>query len=616
MKTVLSVFLCLLFSSWCVGAEPGGANFLLETTTEGLARAEVRVTGAELKEPVTQTLEAKEGAISEWIRIPPGDSRIVEVVLFGANGEMLASGKAIENIADKRAATLLLRAQAVKDGASITVVLSTQKLTLTPLDKPRKDGKLGVQARLFDAQGKELPIRKGMLTWVDVNNPVPNDGGFDPRNPGLGYFNPVIEARDKYKLNVCACLIGQPCRCVAPPPPPMRYIDVSAGGLHSCAIDQNNHAFCWGANVSGQLGTTTTAQCIESQPPIPPITRSCSVVPLPVSGAALFTQISAGGEHTCAVDTTGDVWCWGRNNFGQLGTGAVSTPFVAQAAPLRVNAGATKFKEVAAGKFHTCALGTDNLVQCWGKTDCGQAGPTPAVSLPRPISTTQTFKALSAGANHNCALSTNGQPMCWGSNFGGQLGFTGPISVCGGGSATPQLATHSPAVFNPSRIAAGGSSSCVGSSTGYGVIDGSITCWGVLANAPQTGAQKFITTTVMMSIGGDDLTSDHICALNPSGTAHCWGQNLRGLLGVGSMLDPVPTPAFVQPSSVLYRDLDSGTFHNCAINSKSEVECWGMNHVGQLGNATQTESSQPVHALLFYLPPATLVIDKTVFRRP
>jgi alpha-tubulin suppressor-like RCC1 family protein len=600
MKAFLTAFLCLSFGTWCAAAEPGG-NYLLEMRMDGLARVELRVTGPDLKEPVTSSLEAKDGAIAGWVAVPPGAGRSIEVLLVGVKGEVLATGKAVEDVAEKGGASLLLTTFTSSRDRTIQLLLSPYRVTLTQLDKPRKDGRIGVQARLTDSLGKDIPIRRGMLTWRDLNYPGPGGASFDPRNPGVGYFDPILAKQDKLKLSACVCLIDDPnCRCTRPVPP-MRYIDVTAGKSHSCAIDQNNHAFCWGADFSGQLGFTATATCQITDPVVPPISFPCSVTPGAVAGT--FAQISAGADHTCAVDLTGDVWCWGRNQFGQLGTGTVSSAFAAQPNPTRVNAGATKFKEVGAGYFQTCALGMDNLVYCWGRTGCSVT-PDSQLATPRSVGT-QTFKALSVGPNHACALATNGTPMCWGKGNAGQLGDSNPHPMC---VIAPQAAAHAPPVINPARIAAGGNSSCIASSSGYSVMDGSITCWGTPGSS--AGAQRFITTTVQMSIGGDDTAGDHMCAFNPAGTMHCWGANFGGVLGVGSTQNSVTQPSFVQ-TNMGFRDLDAGALHNCAINSSAEVFCWGHNEHGQLGDGTQTNSATLVRPLLLYLAPATLVLPKT-----
>ena len=89
----------------------------------------------------------------------------------------------------------------------------------------------------------------------------------------------------------------------------VRWIDVTAGGFHSCGVSSDGMGFCWGSNSSGQLGTAASVDEAAS--------------PVDVSGGATLLQIDAGAAHTCAVSSQGGVLCWGDNQFGQVGDGTV-----------------------------------------------------------------------------------------------------------------------------------------------------------------------------------------------------------------------------------------------------------------------------------------------------
>jgi len=91
---------------------------------------------------------------------------------------------------------------------------------------------------------------------------------------------------------------------------------VSAGAEHTCGIGTGNTAWCWGQNVSSQLGAESSDIC-QSQTTSGP----CSLRPLPVTTNQVFASISGGGQHSCAVTTGGRAYCWGNNGNGQLGTG-------------------------------------------------------------------------------------------------------------------------------------------------------------------------------------------------------------------------------------------------------------------------------------------------------
>jgi alpha-tubulin suppressor-like RCC1 family protein len=133
-------------------------------------------------------------------------------------------------------------------------------------------------------------------------------------------------------------------------------VRIAVGAAHTCALDVNGLAYCWGENEHGELGDGTT------------ISRSA---PVPVSGGVKLKSITAGGAHTCGLTDSGVAYCWGDNADGQLGIGAVSGPVTV---PTRV-AGARAFSSISAGADHTCAVGaTDLLAYCWGLNADGQLG--------------------------------------------------------------------------------------------------------------------------------------------------------------------------------------------------------------------------------------------------
>lgn len=147
---------------------------------------------------------------------------------------------------------------------------------------------------------------------------------------------------------------------------------IAAGGKHTCAIDGTFNAtqpvagqvWCWGSNLSSQLGVANTAdRCYGS-------TEVCSRRAVLVNTTQRFVAITAGAAHTCALTSSGEAWCWGDNRDGQLGAGTLST---ANATPQRVST-TERFRSISAGGAHTCAVTASGAAWCWGRNSEGQLG--------------------------------------------------------------------------------------------------------------------------------------------------------------------------------------------------------------------------------------------------
>ena len=313
-------------------------------------------------------------------------------------------------------------------------------------------------------------------------------------------------------------------------------VTISAGYAHSCAIEDGK-AYCWGDNGHGQLGDDSTAA------PTVPVAVDTSGV---LAGKTL-TEIGAGNDATCALDSAGAAFCWGGNASGELGDSTTNDSSVPVAVDTSgVLAGKT-LTQIAVGSLYACGLDTAGAAYCWGYDNDGELGDgrggNANSSVPVAVSTSgvlggKTLTKISAGtiADHTCALDTAGAAYCWGRNVLGELGD---------GSTT----------------------------TGYFPV--AVDASGVFAGKTLTQ----ITT-------GDS----HTCALDGSGAAYCWGDNTNGELGDGSTAgSSVPVAvdtSGVWPARPSPRSPPVG--RTCAVDTAGGAYCWGAMTFGQLGDGNTT----------------------------
>jgi len=349
---------------------------------------------------------------------------------------------------------------------------------------------------------------------------------------------------------------------------------IASGDNHSCALLTTGGIKCWGYNGYGKLGNGTGVTTSGNL---------YSTTPVDVTGLTSgVTAISTGGEHTCALLTTGGIKCWGRNQYQQLGNGV--SGFSVSPVDVTVTSGVTA---ISTGLYHTCAVLTTGGIKCWGWNAYGQLGDG-ANDSNTPINVTgltSGVTAISTGGLDTCALLTTGGVKCWGYNdYYGQLGngtITTPVDVTGLTSGVTAIST-------------GGSHTCALLTTG------GIKCWGnnfsgQLGNGTTTASNTPINVTGLTSgVTAISTGWDHTCALLTTGGITCWGNNAYGQLGDGTVASST-TPVDVTGLTSGVTAISTGTSHTCALLTTGGVKCWGANlYRGQLGNGTTTGSTTPV----------------------
>ena len=242
--------------------------------------------------------------------------------------------------------------------------------------------------------------------------------------------------------------------------------------------------------------------------------------------------------HVCATGSNGGTYCWGNNGNGQLGIGSKED----RTTPTEVVAPAgVAFSSLTTGAFHTCALGNDSNVYCWGVDYVGQPSDGSAaqdMTTPVEVSTPAgvTFLTLVAGYGHTCALGNDDKTYCWGQGYDGQLG-----------NGTVDNRTSPTPVSVPAGV------------TFSGLTAGTF----------------------------------HTCALGSDSKTYCWGNGDNGRLGDG-LINRRLTPTEVSvPAGVTFSNLSAGYRHTCALSSDGKAYCWGAGDSGRLGNGSTRSELTP-----------------------
>ena len=352
-------------------------------------------------------------------------------------------------------------------------------------------------------------------------------------------------------------------------------VSIAAGEEHTCALTKESGMKCWGRNASGRLGDGTTQQ------------RSTPVSVVGLSSGV--SGISAGGPHTCAVLISGGAKCWGSNQFGQLGDGTTSDRLT----PASVIGLEHPIRRVVGGFAHSCAVNSSGGVKCWGNNTWGQLGngsslaqlvPVNVLGLPGPAS------GLTAGAIHTCVTSREGGVQCWGANQFGGLGDgttidrLAPVHVAGLAGAVSRLSAGE---AHTCALTPAGGVKCTGHNQSGSLGDGTTT--DRLVPVDVSGLPSGVAS---VATGGF-----HTCAVTTSGGLKCWGLNTHRQLGDGTTVNFQTLPVNVPGLASGVASAAAGATHTCIVTNLGGVKCWGGNASGQLGDGTTVDRPTPVDVL-------------------
>jgi uncharacterized repeat protein (TIGR02543 family) len=274
-------------------------------------------------------------------------------------------------------------------------------------------------------------------------------------------------------------------------------------------------------------------------------------------GGETIRNVVADQDHSLAVTTTGRLYTWGRNNFGQLGDDTL----VDNSTPTLISfPGGETIRNVAAGLGHSLAVTTSGQVYAWGSNLRGQLGKTTIVNPktptlisfdgPNSLNDGETVRDVVAGGEYSHAVTTNGRVYSWGSNNRGQLG-----DGTSGTSQNQNIADKS----TPTLI----------SFTGLGSAE---------------------------TIKNVDIGALHSVAVTTTGRVFGWGANSFNQLGDGTTVSK-PSPTLISFTGLeggeTIRNVYLGNGHSLAVTTNNRLYAWGLNNLGQLGDGISANKEIP-----------------------
>ena len=286
-------------------------------------------------------------------------------------------------------------------------------------------------------------------------------------------------------------------------------------------------------------------------------------------------MVFAGTTTSCAIDLADAAWCWGANQYGQVGIGS-TTSIVSH--PTRV-AGGLRFSKLAPGPGTTCGLTLDGHLYCWGINTSGQIDPNVDEGS-RPADRGRDESALFTDVAPSdypsfCGIAVDGKGYCWGDNTIGELGT---------GYDLPYFGTRPIAMYIDVALERMSNGQCA-LSVAHAWI-----CWGFIPMTQngQEIAVEFFLPVVVATVEPFRQISN-ICGVTISGIVKC---RLEGTWVSQSQFgwpDPAPTP-MTAPVTDFSGDIDSG----CALTAAAALYCWGSNQYGVVGAGDTNDRLSPV----------------------
>ena len=383
--------------------------------------------------------------------------------------------------------------------------------------------------------------------------------------------------------------------------------DLALGENHSCGITTDNNLYCMGRNHykqvyngTGNMITTPTLYSFFSSNVSSVSVSDFNTYVLTTSGSLYgwgdnqygqvgmgststmqttpqevltnVASVSAGGGSVCAVKTNGELYCWGRNNYGQVGNGITGNV----SSPTKI---LTDITSVTVSNGGACAIKTDGKLFCFGQNGKGQVGNGTLVNVRTPQVVLENVLNVKMGSNNTCALKTNGELYCFGNNDYGQIGNNSTQVQKTPTLYKTSIKDYTVGVAFICALTTGGDVYCSGSNES-----------GQVGNGSQDN--QLTPAYIISGFSSISSGSSHTCGLN-NNNLYCWGHNYYGQIGTGTGEHQfTPIQIMTGISKVI-----TGVRNTCVLKASGEAECWGNNDYGQIGNGTMSIQRSPTQML-------------------
>ncbi|MBW8769877.1 MAG: hypothetical protein JF589_08985 [Gemmatimonadetes bacterium] len=346
-----------------------------------------------------------------------------------------------------------------------------------------------------------------------------------------------------------------------------------------------------------------------------------------------IVSVGAGTDFACVLYEGGDVRCWGRNDFGQLGRGTSDT--LAHPEVERVDLSG-RAVALSVGRDHACALTKKGEVFCWGDDRMAESGAesvadectdlgmsVPCRTKPTRVATDQRFRSIAAGFRQSCGITTEQRVFCWGDAYGTDeerdtlgLDRCGPRMYEAWCNRHPTMVAVLTSTQGGKPYLAFFDTLAIGAFASCGVAKGYTYCWGHglrLQWTPGTESYVFGNGIQRISVG-----EEHACGIGYDTVTVCWGTPRHGAVGRRDLNAPPPREYAGRPwrpidSAFRFTAISVGDLHSCAIEAvTSRVYCWGANQFGQLGAGNVDRAAEQADSAAH--PRPTIVLGDVRFK--